>query len=63
MLKKYHLEIKEEKRVHILSSFLYRIIPVENIAYKASCFDKELEHTKLSKFSSNIMFELTKIKD
>lgn len=63
LLKKNHLKIEEEKRFHILSSFLYRLIPVENIAYKASCFDKVLERTKLSKFSSNIMFELVKTED
>lgn len=63
LLKKNHLKINEEKRFHILSSFLYRLIPIENIAYKACCFDNALQHTKLSKFSSNIMLELTKIDD
>lgn len=60
LLNQNHLAVNDIQHIHILSSFLYRLIPIENIAYKASCFDKSLEHTKLSKFSSNIMLELTK---
>lgn len=62
LLKGTHFKLKEMQRFHILSSFLYRLIPVENIACKAAALDKKIEHTKLGKYSANIMLELVKPK-
>lgn len=63
LLNKNHFTVNEVQYIHILSSLLYRFIPIENIAYKACFFDKSLQHTKLSKFSCNILLEVTKTND
>ncbi len=60
LLSKSGLKVLNSESIHILSSFLYRLIPVENFSYRACYFDKLLQNKKISKYCSNIILEAKK---
>ncbi len=60
LLRKYGIEIIEKQYMHILSTFFYRLIPIENFAGRFSVFDKYLQNSSLRKHAANIVFEAVK---
>ena len=60
LLRAYKIEITEKQYMHILSTFVYRLIPIENFAGRFGIFDKYLQNSTLKKHAANIVFEAVK---
>jgi len=60
LLHRYGLRVTEEKYMHILSTFAYRLIPLENFAGRFQVFDPYLQHKKIRKHAANIVIEVVK---
>ena len=60
LLRTCKIEITEKQYMHILSTFVYWLIPVENFAGWFCIFDKYLQNSTLKKHAANIVFEAVK---
>lgn len=60
LLKKKKMQITEVTYMHILSTFVYRLIPWENLAGRFSVWDKYLQNRPVRRHAANIILEARK---